>query len=163
MLGHNGAATASPSVAQDEESKAASGATAGMASVPQQQPSAESRSGSISLHATASEKGTDGEDNDVAGVGKTDSKESNGKSGDDDDMQGPEILPPARFYPTFAGLLLGVLIISLDNTVVATAQIPIAKAIGGANLISWLPTTFLIGQAVFSVFWGQVLTNFSSK
>lgn len=80
-----------------------------------------------------------------------------------DDIQGPEELPFARFLPIFVGLLVGIFIVSLDNTVVATAQVPLVQNIGGADLISWLPTTFLIGQGAFAIFWGQVLTSFSSK
>ncbi|CAO1633525.1 unnamed protein product [Parajaminaea phylloscopi] len=81
----------------------------------------------------------------------------------DPDIQTSETLPLRQFYPIYVGLLLGVFIISLDNTVVATAQVPIVRDLGGADLVSWLPTSFLIGQGAFALFWGQVLGSFPSK
>lgn len=80
-----------------------------------------------------------------------------------DDTQGPEYLSPVKFIPIFFGLCLVVFMISLDNTVVATAQVPIVNEIGGQANIAWLPTTFLIGQASFSILFGQILAHFSSK
>ncbi|PWN87629.1 MFS general substrate transporter [Acaromyces ingoldii] len=82
---------------------------------------------------------------------------------DDDDIQAPEILSAKRFIPIYIGLLLGIFIISLDNTVIATAQVDIVTDLGGENMIAWLPTTFLIGQGAFALFWGQVLASFASK
>lgn len=80
-----------------------------------------------------------------------------------DETQGPEYLTPYKFIPIFFGLCLVVFMISLDNTVVATAQVPIVNDIGGQEHIAWLPTTFLIGQASFSILFGQILAYFSSK
>ncbi|PWN37257.1 MFS general substrate transporter [Meira miltonrushii] len=80
-----------------------------------------------------------------------------------DETQGPEYLSPVKFIPIFFGLCLVVFMISLDNTVVATAQVPIVNDIGGQANIAWLPTTFLIGQASFSILFGQILAFFSSK
>lgn len=79
------------------------------------------------------------------------------------DIQGPEVLSARRFIPIFFGLLLAIFIVSLDNTVVATAQVDIVNHLGGADLIAWLPTTFLIGQAVFALVWGQVLGDWPTK
>ncbi|CAO1631687.1 unnamed protein product [Jaminaea pallidilutea] len=79
------------------------------------------------------------------------------------DIQAPSPLPLTRFMPIYIGLMLGVFIISLDNTVVATAQIPIVKDLGGSRLVSWLPTSFLIAQGAFALFWGQTLGSFPSK
>lgn len=80
-----------------------------------------------------------------------------------DETQGPEYLTPIKFIPIFFGLCLVVFMISLDNTVVATAQVPIVNDVGGQEQIAWLPTTFLIGQASFSILFGQILAYFSSK
>lgn len=86
-----------------------------------------------------------------------------GKAAAIDNIQGPEILPLRRFLPIFAGLMLAVFVVSIDNTVVATAQVRIAEELNGQTAIAWLPTTFLIGQASFSIFFGQTLAIFSSK
>ncbi|MCO5585384.1 hypothetical protein L7F22_039317 [Adiantum nelumboides] len=90
-------------------------------------------------------------------------KEGSIKSSIEDETQGPEYLTSIKFIPIFFGLCLVVFMISLDNTVVATAQVPIVNQIGGQAEIAWLPTTFLIGQASFSILFGQILAHFSSK
>lgn len=81
----------------------------------------------------------------------------------DDDIQKPEILSRRRFLPLYIGMLFSVTLLSLDNTIVATAQVPIVESLGGEALITWLPTTFLLGQCSFSLFFGQILTVFPSK
>ena len=45
----------------------------------------------------------------------------------------------------------------------ATAQVSIVEDLGGEDLILWLPTAFLLAQASFTLFFGQVLQSFSSK
>jgi MFS family permease len=81
----------------------------------------------------------------------------------DDDVQKPEILSKRQFLPLYFGMILSLMMFSLDNTIVATAQVPIVVALNGANLITWLPTTYLIGQCSFTVLFGQVLTVLPSK
>jgi MFS family permease len=81
----------------------------------------------------------------------------------DPDLQAPVILNRREFLPLYFGMLLSIIIVSLDNTIVATAQVPIVSDLGGASLITWLPATFLIGQCSFTLMFGQVLTIFPSK
>ena len=40
---------------------------------------------------------------------------------------------------------------------------PIVEHLGGANLVLWLPTAYLLAQAAFTLFFGQVLQIFSSE
>ncbi|PWN32675.1 MFS general substrate transporter [Meira miltonrushii] len=81
----------------------------------------------------------------------------------DPDLQSPVILNRRQFLPLYLGMLMSVIIVSLDNTIVATAQVPIVTDLGGASLITWLPATFLIGQCSFTLMFGQLLTIFPSK
>jgi uncharacterized protein YfaA (DUF2138 family) len=71
-------------------------------------------------------------------------------------VQGPNVLPTRQFLPIFLGMSISVILISLDNTVISTAQVPIINQLGGANLVLWLPTAFFLAQASFTLFFGQV-------
>ena len=56
--------------------------------------------------------------------------------------------PPARFALTFAGLLLAMLLASLDQTIVSTALPTIVGELGGLDRLAWVVTAYLLAQTI---------------
>ena len=53
-------------------------------------------------------------------------------------------LPARRIWTIFSGLMLGMLLAALDQTIVSTALPTIVKELGGAQHISWVVTAYLL-------------------
>src|SRR3954451_15030724 len=62
---------------------------------------------------------------------------------------------PKQFKLTFAGLLLAMLLASLDQTIVATALPTIVRDLGGLDQLSWVVTAYLLGATVTMPLWGR--------
>src|SRR3954469_52431 len=60
-----------------------------------------------------------------------------------------------RFALTFGGLLLAMLLASLDQTIVATALPTIVGDLGGLDQLSWVVTAYLGGATVTMPPWGR--------
>ena len=60
-----------------------------------------------------------------------------------------------RFQLTFGGLLLSMLLGSLDQTIVATALPTIVSDLGGIEQLSWVVTAYLVGATVTMPLWGR--------
>src|SRR5262245_41639659 len=60
-----------------------------------------------------------------------------------------------RFRLTFGGLLLAMLLASLDQTIVATALPTIVSDLGGLDQLSWVVTAYLVGATVTMPLWGR--------
>ncbi len=56
----------------------------------------------------------------------------------------------------FGGLLLGMLLGALDQTVVATALPTIMRELGGLNQLSWVITAYLLASTVSIPLWGKL-------
>src|SRR3954470_10860927 len=56
---------------------------------------------------------------------------------------------------TFAGLLLAMLLASLDQTIVATALPTIVGDLGGIDQLSWVVTAYMLGATVSMPLWGR--------
>ncbi|KAE8217339.1 hypothetical protein CF319_g8550 [Tilletia indica] len=80
-----------------------------------------------------------------------------------DERQGPVLLSGFTFWAMYFCMLLSILLVALDVTLVSTAQTVIVADLGGVTQISWVVTAFLLTQASFMLFYGQVLSNFPSK
>src|SRR4051794_27066068 len=68
-----------------------------------------------------------------------------------------------RFKRTFAGLLLAMLLASLDQTIVATALPSITSDIGGLDRLAWVVTAYLLGATVSMPLWGRASDLFGRK
>jgi len=62
---------------------------------------------------------------------------------------------PTHFRATFAGLLLAMLLASLDQTIVATALPTIVGDLGGIDQLAWVVTAYLLGATVTMPLWGR--------
>ena len=64
---------------------------------------------------------------------------------------------------TFAGLLLAMLLASLDQTIVATALPTIVHDLGGIDQLSWVVTAYLLAATVSMPLWGRVSDLYGRK
>ncbi len=68
-----------------------------------------------------------------------------------------------QFLMTFAGLLLAMLLASLDQTIVSTALPTIVGDLGGLDQLSWVVTAYLLGATVTMPLWGRASDLYGRK
>src|ERR671910_3028232 len=68
-----------------------------------------------------------------------------------------------RFKLVFGGLLLAMLLASLDQTIVATALPTIVGDLGGLDQLSWVVTAYLLGATVSMPLWGRASDLYGRK
>lgn len=61
-----------------------------------------------------------------------------------------------RVLIIFSGLMLGLVIASLDQTIVATALPTIVSDLGGLNQLSWVVTAYLLASTASTPLWGKL-------
>ncbi|HZU66770.1 MAG TPA: MFS transporter [Ktedonobacteraceae bacterium] len=71
-------------------------------------------------------------------------------------VQGGQTTEQRRVWVVFSGLMLAMLIASLDQTVVATALPTIVSDLGGLNQLSWVVTAYLLASTVSTPLWGKL-------
>ena len=64
---------------------------------------------------------------------------------------------------TFSGLLLAMLLASLDQTIVSTALPTIVRDLGGLDQLSWVVTAYLLTATVSTPLWGRVSDLYGRK
>ncbi len=69
----------------------------------------------------------------------------------------------SRIWIVFSGLMLGMLIASLDQTIVATALPTIVSDLGGLNQLSWVVTGYLLASTVSTPLWGKLGDMYGRK
>jgi EmrB/QacA subfamily drug resistance transporter len=75
----------------------------------------------------------------------------------------PTSLTRRQFRLTFAGLLLAMLLASLDQTIVATALPTVVRDLGGLDQLSWVVTAYLLGATVSTPLWGRASDVYGRK
>lgn len=65
-------------------------------------------------------------------------------------------LSRGKLIITFIGLILGILMAALDQTIVATAMPTISADLNGLSQISWIITAYLLGQTVAMPIYGKI-------
>jgi EmrB/QacA subfamily drug resistance transporter len=65
-------------------------------------------------------------------------------------------LPTRRIWAIFSGLMLGMLLASLDQTIVSTALPTIVRDLGGAAHLSWVVTAYMLASTVTTPMWGKL-------
>ncbi|KAJ7157334.1 ABC transporter [Mycena filopes] len=73
------------------------------------------------------------------------------------------ILTGKKLAVIFVAILLSVLLIALDQTILATALPRIASDFESFTLQGWIATSFVLAQTVFLLFFGQLLRIFPAK
>src|SRR3954469_15358086 len=68
-----------------------------------------------------------------------------------------------RFALTFTGLLLAMLLASLDQTIVSTALPTIVRDLGGIDDLSWVVTAYLLTATVSTPLWGRISDLYGRK
>ena len=68
-----------------------------------------------------------------------------------------------QFKLVFGGLLLAMLLASLDQTIVATALPTIVRDLGGLDQLSWVVTAYLLGATVSMPLWGRASDLYGRK
>ncbi|MGH3319500.1 MAG: DHA2 family efflux MFS transporter permease subunit [Streptosporangiaceae bacterium] len=66
-----------------------------------------------------------------------------------------DTIPRKRLLLIFLGLILGILMAALDQTIVSTAMPTIAGQLHGLNQISWLITAYLLAQTISMPLYGK--------
>jgi EmrB/QacA subfamily drug resistance transporter len=69
---------------------------------------------------------------------------------------GGAALPSKRIWAIFSGLMLGMLLASLDQTIVSTALPTIVRDLGGAAHLSWVVTAYMLASTVTTPMWGKI-------
>ncbi|KAJ7717010.1 transporter [Mycena metata] len=73
------------------------------------------------------------------------------------------ILTGRKLAVVFICMLLSVLLVALDQTILATALPRIASDFNSFSLQGWVSTSFILAQTVFLLFYGQILRIFPAK
>ncbi|WP_418275840.1 MDR family MFS transporter [Isoptericola jiangsuensis] len=68
----------------------------------------------------------------------------------------PGALPQRKVWAIFGGLMLGMLLAALDQTIVATALPTIVSDLGGADHLSWVVTSYMLASTATTVLWGKL-------
>jgi EmrB/QacA subfamily drug resistance transporter len=79
--------------------------------------------------------------------------------------ESPEVPAPSRraVLVTFSGLLLAMLLASLDQTIVSTALPTIVGDLGGIDQLSWVVTAYLLSATVTIPLWGRMSDLYGRK
>src|SRR5581483_6194581 len=65
-------------------------------------------------------------------------------------------LSKKQLWLVFAGLMSGMLLAALDQTIVATALPTIVGELGGLSHLSWVVTSYLLASTVSTPLWGKL-------
>ena len=71
-------------------------------------------------------------------------------------MSEVEAPPHREILVAFSGLVLGMLLAALDQTIVATALPTIVGDLGGLDHLSWVVTAYLLASTVSTPLWGKL-------
>src|SRR5712692_4485682 len=68
-----------------------------------------------------------------------------------------------RVWVIFSGLMLALLIASLDQTIVATALPTIVSDLGGLSHLSWVVTSYILATTATTQVWGKLGDQYGRK
>src|SRR3954452_14365204 len=68
-----------------------------------------------------------------------------------------------QLWLSFGGLLLAMLLASLDQTIVSTALPTVVRDLGGLDPIAWVVTAYMLGATVSMPLWGRISDLYGRK
>ena len=68
-----------------------------------------------------------------------------------------------QLWLSFGGLLLAMLLASLDQTIVSTALPTVVRDLGGLDQIAWVVTAYMLGATVSMALWGRISDLYGRK
>ena len=68
-----------------------------------------------------------------------------------------------RLWGTIAGVLLGMLLAALDQTIIATALPRIVSDLGGLDKLSWVVTAYMVTSTAGVPIWGKLSDLFGRR
>src|SRR5712692_9273864 len=84
-----------------------------------------------------------------------------------DPVEGPTAgfvqLPRRQLLTVFAGIMAGMLVAALDQTIVATSLPTIVGKLGGLNQLSWVITAYLLTSTVSVPLYGKFSDLYNRK
>src|SRR3954471_21790410 len=78
-------------------------------------------------------------------------------------MTAPARLTHRQIMVVFSGLMLGMLLAALDQTIVATALPTIVGDLGGLSQLSWVVTAYLLTSTVSVPLYGKISDLYGRK
>src|SRR5437764_11480830 len=75
----------------------------------------------------------------------------------------PRVYTHRQIMVILGGLMLGMLLAALDQTIVATALPTIVAELGGLNHLSWVVTAYLLAQTVSTPLYGKLGDQYGRK
>ncbi len=76
---------------------------------------------------------------------------------------GPSYLPPEQIIRVMIGVLAGVFLGALDQSIVGTALPRITSELGGLDQLSWVVTAYLLTSTAATPLWGKISDLFGRK
>src|ERR671924_1448593 len=77
-------------------------------------------------------------------------------------IEGAE-LSHRQILTVFAGLMAGMLLAALDQTIVATALPTIVSDLGGLSHLSWVVTAYILASTATTQVWGKLGDQYGRK
>src|SRR5437870_7059567 len=68
----------------------------------------------------------------------------------------PAALPKRQVMVIFSGLVLGMMLAAIDQTIVSTALPTIVADLGGLDQLSWVVTAYLLASTASTPLWGKL-------
>jgi MFS family permease len=75
----------------------------------------------------------------------------------------PAGMGDAQIRAVLSGLMLGLLLAALDQTIVSTALPTIVGELGGLNHLSWVVTAYLVTSTASTPLWGKISDLYGRK
>ncbi|KAJ7756579.1 ABC transporter [Mycena metata] len=79
------------------------------------------------------------------------------------DSEPSTLLTGKKLVAVFVALMLSIFVVTLDQTILATALPRITSDFDAFSLQGWVSTSFILTQSVFLLFYGQILRIFPAK
>ncbi|GAA5983322.1 hypothetical protein JCM5350_003071 [Sporobolomyces pararoseus] len=95
--------------------------------------------------------------------GKVEGDKAGGALDDDESKDTNNYLTGKKLWIVFLAMLLSILLVALDQTILAPALPVIASKFNALDQISWIASAYFLTQTAFLLLYGQILTLFDRR